>query len=124
MKRSVILLFFLIGKLSAQEDTKKNVVFSGYLEAYFSYDFNRPEDNLRPDFLYNFNRHNEISINLAVLKAAFQSELIRGNLALMAGTYAQYNLAGEPKWAQYLNEASLGTRLHEKLWFDVGVMPS
>lgn len=124
MKRSVILLFFLIGKLSAQEDTQKNLVFSGYLETYFSYDFNRPEDNLRPDFLYNFNRHNEISINLAVLKAAYQSELIRGNLALMAGTYAQYNLAGEPKWAQYLNEASLGIRLHEKLWFDVGVMPS
>ncbi|WP_157966157.1 hypothetical protein [Cognataquiflexum aquatile] len=49
----------------------------------------RPEDNLRPDFLYNFKRHDEISINLAVLKATYQSELIRRNLALMAGTYAQ-----------------------------------
>ena len=124
MKRLVFLLFFLIGKLSAQEQLEKNLVFSGYLEAYYSYDLNRPKDHLRPDFLYNFNRHNEFSINLALLKASFQNDRIRANLALMAGTYAQYNLANEPIWARFLNEVSLGIMLHEKLWVDVGVMPS
>jgi len=124
MKRLVFLLFFLIGKLSAQEEMEKSLVFSGYFEAYYSYDFNRPIDHLRPDFLYNFNRHNEFSINLALLKASFQNDQIRANLALMVGTYAQYNLANEPKWAQFLNEAYLGIKIHEKLWVDVGVMPS
>lgn len=124
MKRSVIIFFFFLGKLSAHGDIDKKLILSGYLEAYFSYDLNRPKDNLRPDFLYNFKRHNEFSINLAVLKASYQSERIRGNLALMVGTYAQYNLANEPDWAQHLNEASLGIRLHEKLWFDIGVMDS
>lgn len=124
MKRVAFFLFFLIGKLSAQEEIEKNLVFSGYLEAYYGFDFNLPENHLRPDFLYNFNRHNEFSINLALLKASFQNDKIRANLALMAGTYAQYNLADEPKWAQFINEASLGIKLHEKLWFDVGVMPS
>jgi len=124
MKRSVIVFFFFFGKLAAQDDIDKNLVLSGYLEAYYSYDFNRPQNNLRPGFLFNFNRHNEFSINLAVLKAAYQRDRIRGNLALMAGTYAEYNLAREPTWAQYINEASLGIKIHEKVWFDVGVMPS
>lgn len=124
MKRLTFLLLFLIGKLSAQEDTDKKIIFSGYLESYYSYDFNRPEDNLRPDFLYNFNRHNEFSINLGLLKASFQNDQVRANVALMVGTYAQYNLADEPKWAQFINEASFGIKLHEKLWVDIGVMPS
>ncbi len=108
--------------VSAQDASK--IEFSGYLEAYYSYDFNRPDDHLRPDFLFNFNRHNEFSLNLAVLKADYQSENIRGTFALMTGTYAQYNLAGEPTWAQFVNEASVGVKLHDKVWIDVGIMPS
>jgi hypothetical protein len=124
MKRLAIFLFFVFGNLTAQEVIEKNLVFSGYLEAYYSYDFNLPEDHLRPDFLYNFTRTNELSINLALLKATYQNERIRGNLALMAGTYAKYNLADEPRWAQYLNEVSFGFKLQENLWLDVGIMPS
>ena len=97
---------------------------SGYLEAYYSYDLNQPEDHLRPDFLYNFKRHNEFSVNLAFIRAAYSDDKVRANLALMTGTYAQFNLADEPAWAQMVYEASVGVRLHEKLWLDVGVMPS
>lgn len=124
MKRLFIIFFFFTRTLAAQDDLDRNLILSGYLEAYFSYDFNRPENHRRPDFLYNFNRHNEFNINLAVLKASYQSEKIRGNLGLMVGTYAQYNLADEPAWAKFLNEVSFGIKLHEKLWIDVGIMPS
>jgi hypothetical protein len=124
MKRLFIIFFFFSRTLAAQDDLDRNLILSGYIEAYYSYDFNQPENNLRPDFLYNFNRHNEFSINLALVKASFQNDRVRANLALMAGTYAQYNLADEPAWAKFINEASLGIKLHEKLWVDVGVMPS
>jgi hypothetical protein len=94
------------------------------VETYFSYDFNRPEHHERPDFLYNFKRHNEVSLNLGLLKAQYQTEGVRANLSLMTGNYAQYNLADEPQWAQMVYEASVGIQLIEKLWLDVGVMPS
>lgn len=97
---------------------------SGYIETYYTYDLNQPENHLRPDFLFNFNRHNEFSINLAFIRAAYTDEKVRGNLALMTGTYAQYNLASEPAWAQMVYEASVGVKLLDKLWLDVGIMPS
>jgi hypothetical protein len=108
----------------AQEIPKGNWQISGYIETYYTYDFNQPEDHLRPDFLFNFKRHNEFSVNLAFVRAQYTDEKVRGNLALMAGNYAQYNLAGEPAWAQMVYEASVGVKIIDKLWLDVGVMPS
>ncbi|MGY6742246.1 MAG: porin [Cecembia sp.] len=119
-----ILFVFIFYDVFGQEEEKGKFTFSAYLEAYYSYDFNQPDDQNRPDFLYNFARHNEFSFNLAWVKAAYEADGIRANLALMAGTYAQFNLANEPTWAQFVNEASLGVRLHDKLWLDVGIMPS
>ncbi len=107
---------------NAQDDSPFS--FGGYVETYFSYDFNRPETHERPDFLYNFKRHNEFSLNLGLLQVQYEQERVRGNLSLMTGNYAQYNLAGEPQWAQMIYEASVGIRLLDKLWLDVGVMPS
>ncbi len=124
MKKITLLSVFIVLNFALFGQDTSRLIFSGYLEAYYSYDFNRPDDHLRPDFLFNFNRHNEFSFNLAVLQASYQSDRIRGTLALMGGTYAQYNLANEPTWAQFINEASIGVKLHEKLWIDVGIMPS
>ncbi|MFD2037141.1 porin [Belliella marina] len=122
-----LLLFFLLicsGNVLAQKDNVGNLTFSGYLETYFSYDFNQPEHHLRPDFLYNFKRHNEFSVNLALLQASYQEDNIRSTIGLMLGSYAQYNLAGEPKWTQMVYEASIGFQVLEDLWLDVGIMPS
>ncbi|MDN3602202.1 outer membrane beta-barrel protein [Belliella kenyensis] len=117
-----ILLFFFSLDCNSQHDQK--LTWSGYLETYYSYDFNKPDDHLRPDFLYNFKRHNEFSVNLALLTASYQDEYIRSTVGLMLGNYAQYNLASEPVWAQMVYEASVGFKLMDKLWLDVGVMPS
>ena len=38
--------------------------FSGYVEAYYQYDFNKPADNNRPGFIYSHNRHNEFNLTL------------------------------------------------------------
>lgn len=124
MKKLSFFLFLFCHQLLAQENQSSKIKFSGYVEAYYNYDFNQPENHLRPDFLYNFTRHNEFSVNLAILKASYEDDNIRANLALMGGTYAQFNLADEPAWAQMLNEVSVGVKLHEKLWLDVGIMPS
>lgn len=104
----------------------KKVQFSGYVEGYYAYDFGKPENQLRPDFFYSFNRHNEVNLNLAFLKAQYEDSRVRGSLALMVGTYAQYNLADEPGLLQNVMEAQVGFRPFKKhnFWIDGGIMPS
>lgn len=108
----------------AQDSTANSLIFSGYVEAYHNYDFNNPANHERPSFLYNHNRHNEFNVNLAFVKAAYNTEKVRGNLALMAGTYANANLAAETGVLKNIYEANVGLRLSPKLWLDAGIMPS
>lgn len=128
MQRTIILLFFLsfLAKTTAQPDTTASFAFSGYGELYYQYDFAKPDDHERPGFLYNHKRHNEVNLNLAIAKAAYASQNMRANLALMVGNYAQYNLAAEPVWAQHVFEANAGVKLSKahNLWLDAGIMPS
>jgi len=109
--------------VSGQDSTGK-LSISGYAEAYYQYDFNNPESKDRPDFLYNHKRHNEFSINLAYLKAAYTSKKVKANIALMAGDYAQYNLAAEPAIFQQVLEAYVGYSFSDQWSVDVGILPS
>ncbi len=117
----------------AKPDTTKTVAqesnplaFSGYVETYYCYDFGNPADHNRPGFVYSHNRHNEVNLNLGFVKAAYSTDRVRGNLALMAGTYANANLANEPGVLQNVFEANAGVRLSKtkNLWIDAGILPS
>jgi Putative beta-barrel porin-2, OmpL-like. bbp2 len=129
--RNILLLiacFFAAGALTAQQDSsdKKDIVFSGYAELYYGFDAGRPTNHLRPGFVYNHKRHNEVNVNIAMAKAAFTKKNYRANLAFMAGNYAQYNLAAEPTFAQFIYEANAGVKLSGKkeIWLDAGILPS
>lgn len=128
-------LFVFLGMLCpyasfGQQDSTKNVkptiVFSGYADVYYAYDFGNPDSHERPAFLYNHNRHNEVNLNIGYIKAAYTSDKVRANLALMAGTYAQYNLAQEQGLLKNVYEAYAGVKLSNKrnLWFDAGIFTS
>ena len=60
------------------------------------------------------------------MKAAYSTANVRANLALMAGTYPQYNLAAEPELMRHIYEANVGVRLSEKhdVWVDAGIFSS
>jgi hypothetical protein len=120
--------FFLIFLQSrAQSDSiKKHLSFGGYVEAYYAYDFNKPENHERPSFLYNHTRHNEVNVNLALLRVNYETNRLKSNLGLMAGTYPQYNLAGEQPLLRNIYEANLDYKLLEKhdLWIEAGILPS
>ncbi len=109
------------------EKAKPNpLTFSGYVEAFYSYDFNKPANHERPGFLYNFNKHNEVNLNLGLFKVNYNTENVRANLAVMAGTYPQYNLAAEQGLLKNIFEANVGIKISKKnnLWIDAGIMPS
>jgi len=112
--------------LCAQSDSasRPKTKLEGYTEAYYCFDFNKPDNNLRPGFLYNHVRHNEVNVNHAIIRASYTSDEVRVNMALMAGNYAQYNLAAEPTILRHIYESHVGFKLKKNIWFDAGIFAS
>ncbi|HNY55128.1 MAG TPA: porin [Chitinophagales bacterium] len=113
-------------KETKARDWKGNLELSAYVETYYQFDFNQPKGGNRPPFIYSFNRHNEFNVNLALIKLNYTAPRIRANVALMAGTYSNANLAAEPVGLRNIYEANAGIRLSKKkqLWLDGGIFAS
>ena len=111
---------------TTQQKTAGDLNISGFVEGYYSYDFNRPANNTRPGFLYSYNRHNEFNLNLGFVKAYYATDRARANLSLAAGTYMNANYAAEPGVLKNILEANAGYKLSRKrnLWLDIGILPS
>ncbi len=128
MKICLTILLFLMTILVVfgQSDSIKKLSFSGYGEVYYSYDFSNPTNHEKPVFVYNHKRHNELNINLFLVKANYLDKKIRANIGLMFGNYPNYNLSLEPKWAQSIYEVNFGIKIASKknIWLDVGIIPS
>jgi hypothetical protein len=126
MHRTVLIPAMGFTLCTAAQQLDSAITISAYLEAYYSFDLAQPDDHLRPGFFYSFNRHNEVNLNIGMVKLAYAKNNVRGNFALMAGTYPQYNLAAEPELLRNVFEANVGVKLSSKknLWFDAGIMPS
>ena len=124
---AVVLALSVAGQDSTRAtDTASRLLVSGHVEAYYSYDLNRPPDHRRPSFLYSHNRHHEFQVNLAFVKGSYTTARVRASLAGAAGTYMNANYAAEPATLRHLYEASAGYKLLDgaQLWLDMGVMPS
>lgn len=131
MTKKLIITAFLtgsIGSLSAQaeSDSVKKLNLSGYAEVYYQFDGNRPLNNTRPGFVYSHNRNNEVSLNLAYLKANYNTEKVRANVAMGIGSYMSANYAAEPDVLKNIYEGNIGFRISKKhdLWIDAGILPS
>ena len=130
MKTLILILpiFLIIGfnAIAQNDSTVKPLTISGYIETYYSYDFNNPTDHNRPGFVYSHNRHNEVNLNLGFVKAAYKTKKVRSNLALMTGTYTNANLAAEPNVLKNIFEANAGIKLSntKNLWIDAGIFAS
>lgn len=128
MKKMFLAILSVVSLTSfAQTDSTKNPLsIGGYIETYYAYDFGKPSDHNRPGFVYSHNRHNEVNLNLGFIKAAYVTDKVRANLALMTGTYANANLAAEPGVLRNIFEANAGVKISKKknLWVDAGIFAS
>lgn len=128
MRKLLFLLLIMPPLLvGAQVDTTAlKVSVSAYAEPYYGYDFNQPADGNRPGFVYAYHRHNEFNLNIGFIKASVSAARFHGNFALMAGTYANANLAAEPGTLKNLYEANAGVKISKKheIWIDGGVFGS
>ncbi len=100
------------------------LTLEGYLEAYYIKDFNHPRGKRRPDFTYSHHVTDKPSINLAFIKTSLNHDNFRAHFALGSGTYMRANYEQEPRDLQKIVEANIGVRLDDRLWLDVGVLPS
>ncbi len=126
---SVALCFGVFTQALAQDaDSEKSnpLTFSAYLETYYSYDISEPKTSVRLPFIYSHNRHNEFNLNLGFVKAAYNTDRVRANMTLMAGTYANDNLAAEPGVMKNVFEANAGFKLskNKNIWLDAGIFPA
>lgn len=129
MKNTLVVLTLVVfcNSAFAQEATEPSpFTLSGYIETYYVYDFNRPESNTRPSFIYSYNRHNEVNLNLGFVKGSYNTDNLRANLALMTGAYANANLAAEPGVLKNIFEANAGVKLSstKNFWIDAGIFSS
>jgi len=128
MKKILFVLLAVCGiTASAQNDSiTKPLTVSGYAEVYYTADFNNPKNNSRPGFVYSHNRNNEVNVNLAFIKTAYNTEKVRANLALAVGTYMNANYAAEQGVMKNIYEANVGLKISKKhnLWIDAGIFPS
>ncbi len=104
----------------------KHVRFSGFVDVYYAYDLGHPSDDERPQFLYQYDRHNEVDLNLGLVRVDYTKERVRAAFGLMAGTYAQANLINEPELMRNIYEARVGMKMSRKheLWLDAGIFTS
>ncbi|MBE4949877.1 porin [Chryseobacterium culicis] len=119
-------IFFPKAQTADSVKQSPKIQFSAYADLFYTYDSNEPSNHIRQNFLYSYNRHNEINLNLGLIKASYENERLRANVALMAGTYAQDNMAAEQNALRYVNEANIGIKIskNKNLWIDAGIMPS
>jgi Putative beta-barrel porin-2, OmpL-like. bbp2 len=126
MKKILFGAVVLVSTQLKAQDSTGALTISGYAEAYYQYDFNKPSDNNRPGFIYSHNRHNEFNLNLGFIKANYTAARVRANMAIAAGTYMNANYSAEPGVLKNIYEANAGVKLSKKknLWLDAGIMPS
>ena len=121
-----IVSLFVLFPFIAFTQVNKKITFSGYTEAYYAWDSDKPANHERANFIYNHKRHNELNINLALAKINYIDTFVRANAGVMVGNYAQYNLANEPTLFQSIYEANVGFKIskNNNTWVDIGILPS
>lgn len=126
------LLFFVIAscqfQILSQSDSinQSKIELQTYVDAYYGIDPSMPQTSYRLPFNYNYNRNNQISINLAFIQLNFEKDRFRSRIGIQGGTYVQDNYKAESSVLKHFSEAKAGLRLSKKkeFWFDAGIMPS
>lgn len=119
-----LILFTPILLFGQNSSSKVAIDFSGYIDCYYSYDFDQPETKYKQPFQYNYNRQNSFNLNIALLRANINYKNVYAKISVHAGTYVEDNYATES--IKYINEACVGVFLdkNKKTSLEAGILPS
>ena len=104
---------------------KKKISINGYLDSYFTYDFNQPKSRSIPYFVSAAN-HNHFSINLSYLDLKYTNTRFRARFIPGFGSYMKANYTNEKGFMKNIVEASVGICLSKKrnIWLEYGILSS
>lgn len=110
---------------TTDSDIQGKITISGYVDAYYGYDFSNPVSNNRPYFV-SMSRHNELTINLAFADIKYLSSRFRARFVPGFGTYINANYVSEPGVLKNIVEGYVGVKLarNKEIWLDAGVLGS
>jgi len=123
----IALALGLFANSALAQDSASRFHFDMYAEMYYNISNPKPlNQELNPVFCFNHSITDALRPNIIMGRAKYMHKRLRGSLGLMAGTYAMYNLAAEPLWAQYIYEANIGYKLKKDgtFWLEAGVFES
>ncbi len=95
-----------------------------YVDFYYSYDLNEPFNHQRPEFLYQYNKHNQLGINMAVADFSYVKDKMSANIGFNFGDFPAANMAHERELLNALYEANINYRFTEDLELTVGMFSS
>ena len=112
----------------AAPDTTPKITFDGYVDGYYAWDFDRP-NNFDRAYTTQPARHAEFNINLAFVDMRIAGPRYRGRIAVQYGTSVQSNYASEPtigrisgpSVSQFIQEATIGYQVSSTVWVDGGI---
>jgi len=109
---------------STKKATKGTFTYEFYVDAYYSYDFNQPFDGNRPDFLIQYNKNQQIGINMASALVTYENNNLTAELGLNVGDFPTKNMAHENELLNILYRANINYKFLKKLDLTVGLFGS
>lgn len=105
---------------------KPKFTVGAFFDAYYLYDFDKPYGGQLAGYLYNYNRNNEININLGYLRGSLDAGRYKMTMAIMGGSYPTFVMANEPPALQLFYDAYASVALDKKrkIWLEMGILPS
>lgn len=110
--------------------SNKELTVWGYADVYYAYTKNEPYDKVRNrmvsgnSHVFAHDRHNQISLNNAIIGLKYNKDRVRGAFAIQAGTYVEANYAAEPGLFKSIYEAYIGYNISKRVWIDAGIFTS
>ncbi len=117
-----VLAYCFPAEAQEKQDTIKPLTIQAYVEGYYAW--NSKPTSEKPAYLFSHNRLHEFSVNLALVKLAYQDESVRSTIGLGVGSYMQANYSAEEGVWKQVYEANVGLKLGKYCWIDLGVLPS
>ncbi|MCB0480819.1 MAG: porin [Flavobacteriales bacterium] len=109
---------------SQADSSKGELNFNAYIDLYYGYDLNQPYDNERPDFLFNYGKHNQIGINLALANWEYTKGKLTARLGFNFGDFPNRNMAHEQGLLKALYQANVEYQFAKKASFMMGMFGS
>jgi hypothetical protein len=114
------------GRTQSISDSTKRWLLTAYAETYFAASPSTSKGKPFANFLFNYNRNQQIDINQAFIGADYAGDEFRMQVAVQTGTYVTDNYADEPILTRALLKCFAGIPLNKtkSSWLDAGIFPS